>query len=248
MGSVYFVSDLHLGAPNASASRKRERAFLRWIDAHRSDMDQLFVVGDLFDFWFEYKRAVPRGFVRTLGKLATLADEGVEIHFFTGNHDLWVDDYLEKEIGCKVYTEPKVFELQNKKLLVGHGDGLGPGDHGYKFLKKVFTNSFLKWCFARIHPNMGIGIANYFSKSSRAKTGEKDKDFKGIDGEWLYIYAREYQQTQEKVDYFVFGHRHLPLDVEIPEGGKYINLGDWIQYFTYGKLENAELSLNKWEG
>jgi UDP-2,3-diacylglucosamine hydrolase len=247
MGSVYFISDLHLGAPNASKSRTREKSFLEWVDAHRSDMEALFVVGDLFDFWFEYKRAVPRGFVRTLGKLATLADEGVEIHFFTGNHDLWVDDYLEKEVGCKIYTEPKVFELHGKKLLVGHGDGLGPGDRGYKLLKKIFTNPFLKWCFARIHPNTGIGIADYFSKSSRAKTGEKDKDFKGIDAEWLYIYAREYQQAHEKLDYFVFGHRHLPLDVDIPEGGKYINLGDWIHYFTYGKLENGILSLDKWE-
>ncbi|TVQ75700.1 MAG: UDP-2,3-diacylglucosamine diphosphatase [Flavobacteriales bacterium] len=247
MGSIYFVSDLHLGAPNLKDSHVREQRFLRWIDQHQADMDALFIVGDLFDFWFEYKRVVPRGFVRTLGRLATLSDSGIPIYFFTGNHDLWVDDYLEKEIGCKVFTEPQCFELQGKKLLVGHGDGLGPGDHGYKFLKRIFTNPFLKWCFARIHPNTGIALADYFSRKSRAKTGHKDQETNGMDEEWLYVYARDYQQTNTPVDLFVFGHRHLPFDEKLPEGGRYINLGDWIQYFTFGKLCKGEMTLEEFK-
>lgn len=245
--AVYFISDLHLGAPNTTQSHERERRFLRWLDAHAKDMEALYVVGDLFDFWFEYKRAVPRGHVRTLGRLAELCDRGVPVYFFTGNHDLWAFDYLKMEVGVQVFYEPQLFTIQGKTLLVGHGDGLGPGDHGYKFLKNVFKNHFLQWCFARIHPNTGIGMANYFSRSSRAKTGTADSDFHGLDREWLYQYAQTYQRNNTPVDYFVFGHRHLPVVAELPGGGVYYNLGDWLQYFTYGVLENGGFELRAFE-
>ena len=245
--SVFFVSDLHLGAPNRERSLERELKFIQWIDAHEDQMEALFIVGDLFDFWFEYKRAVPRGFVRTLGRLALLRDTGVPIHFFTGNHDMWVFDYLEDEIGMKIHRSPQLFHLQGKDLLVGHGDGLGPGDKGYKFIKKVFANPFMQWFYARIHPNTGIWLADYFSRKSRAKTGEDDSIFTGNENEWLYQYACEYQEKEKPVDYFIFGHRHLPLNITLPKQGVYYNLGDWIRYYTYGVLENGAFKLKYWK-
>lgn len=241
------MSDLHLGAPNQAESRAREHAFIRWLDVQGPTMEALFIVGDLFDFWFEYKKAVPRGFVRTLGKLAALRDSGVPIHFFTGNHDIWVFDYLENEIGLKVYREPTLFEFYGKSLLVGHGDGLGPGDHGYKMIKKVFNNRFLQWLFARVHPNAGIGLADFFSRKSRAKTGNEDAIYKGKESEWLYQFAVSYQRENPPVDYFIFGHRHLPMEIQLPEEGVYFNLGDWIKYNTYGVLSPEKFSIEVWE-
>lgn len=247
MAKTYFISDLHLGAPNDEISLEREKRFCQWLDQIRIDADRLYIVGDLFDFWFEYKKAVPRGFVRTLGKLAELADNGLEIHLFTGNHDLWIRDYLPKEIGCYLHREPVFHSLQGKKLYIGHGDGLGPGDYGYKFLKKVFTNPFLQWLFARIHPNFGIGLADGLSKWSRSHTGGEDAIYKGKEEEWLYTYCQETLKSNE-VDYFLFGHRHLPLQLDLNADSKYINLGDWIKYYTYAVLDKGELSLKVFQG
>lgn len=243
---IYFASDLHLGAPNHESSLKREKHFVAWLDKISKDAHSIYLVGDLFDFWFEYKKAVPRGFVRLLGKMAELSDAGIELHLFTGNHDMWIFDYLPKEIGLTLYREPIEREWSGKSFYIGHGDGLGPGDHGYKFIKKVFSNSFLQWCFARLHPNFGIALADYFSKSSRAKTGDSDAQFLGEENEWLVIYAKEIL-AKKHVDYFVFGHRHLPLEINLNESGsRYINLGDWIQYFTYGEFDGRDLQLKKY--
>ena len=239
---IYFVSDIHLGAPNGKESKKREKHFVEWLDMIKQDATELFVVGDLFDFWFEYKRAVPRGYVRVLGKLAEIADSGIPITFFTGNHDMWIFDYLPSEIGAKLYREPITREWNGKKFYIGHGDGLGPGDHGYKFIKKVFANRFLQWCFARLHPNFGIWLANYFSKTSRAKTGGDDAKFLGEENEWLVQYSKEILKS-EHFDFFIFGHRHLPLDIAVGKNSKYINLGDWISYYTYAKFDGQELKL-----
>ncbi|QNR25897.1 UDP-2,3-diacylglucosamine diphosphatase [Croceimicrobium hydrocarbonivorans] len=240
---IYFASDLHLGVPDYASSLEREKHFVQWLDHIKSDAAELFLVGDVFDFWFEYRKAVPRGFVRLLGKLAELSDAGIPIHLFTGNHDMWIFDYLPKEIGLKLYREPQEREWNQKRFYIGHGDGLGPGDHGYKFIKKIFKNPFLQWAFARLHPNFGIGLADYFSRSSRAKSGHKDAVFLGEDDEWLAIYAKEMLQEAYR-DYFIFGHRHLPLDIQLNEAGsRYINLGDWIQYFTYGVFDGEQMQL-----
>ncbi len=242
---IYFASDLHLGVPNYQASLKREKQFVKWLDEIAPTAAEIFIVGDLFDFWFEYKKAVPRGFVRVLGKLAQLADEGIPIHLFTGNHDMWIFDYLPQELGAQLYREPITRTWNNKKFYIGHGDGLGPGDHGYKFIKKVFANPFLQWAFARLHPNFGIGLADYFSRSSRAKTGHKDAEFHGEDQEWLVIYAKEVLE-KEFFDYFIFGHRHLPLQIELKKNGStYFNLGDWIQYYTYGVFDGEKMHLKE---
>lgn len=241
---IYFISDLHLGAPDDASSKVRELHFVKWLEEIKGDVKVLYVVGDLFDFWFEYKRAVPRGFTRAIGKLAELADSGIEIHLFTGNHDLWIFDYLPKEIGCQLHREPIEVEHGGKKFYIGHGDGLGPGDHGYKFIKKIFTNRFLQWCFARLHPNFGVWIADKFSKRSRQHTGGDDAIFKGEENEWLYQHCKDVL-ADHHVDYFVFGHRHLPLDLKVGENSRYVNLGDWIQYFTYAKFE-SELELHEY--
>lgn len=241
---IYFISDLHLGAPDDASSRARELRFVAWLDEIKKDAKELYVVGDLFDFWFEYKRAVPRGFTRAIGKLGELSDSGIKIHLFIGNHDMWIFDYLPKEIGAELHREPIEREYGGKKFYIGHGDGLGPGDHGYKFIKKIFANPFFQWCFARLHPNFGIGVANFFSRRSRMHTGGDDAIFKGEENEWLYQYCKEILE-EKHVDYFIFGHRHLPLNLKVGGTSRYVNLGDWIQYFTYGVFDGDELELKE---
>lgn len=243
---VYFLSDFHLGAPNEVESRKREDRLVRFLQAARKDAGVVFIVGDIFDFWFEYKTVVPKGFVRLLGTLAQMADEGIELHIFTGNHDLWMNDYLSKELNAKVYFEPQQFTLNNKQFLIGHGDGLGPGDKGYKRLKKIFTNPVCQWLFRWLHPDAGIQLANYFSQKSRAKTGDADEIFLGEDKEWLILYTKEKAKTMD-VDYFVFGHRHFAIDYTINDKSRYINLGDWIRLNTYAVFDGNEMQLLTWD-
>ncbi len=243
---VYFLSDFHLGAPNEVESRKREDRLVRFLNEARKDAGVIFIVGDIFDFWFEYKTVVPKGFVRLLGTLAQMSDEGIDLHIFTGNHDLWMQDYLAKELNAKVYFEPSQFTFNNKHFLIGHGDGLGPGDNGYKRLKKIFTNPFCQWLFRWLHPDAGIQLANYFSQKSRAKTGNADEIFLGEDKEWLILYTKEKAKTMA-VDYFVFGHRHYAIDYKINEKSRYINLGDWIRLNTYAVFDGSSMQLLTWE-
>jgi UDP-2,3-diacylglucosamine hydrolase len=243
---VYFLSDFHLGAPNDTESRKREDRLVRFLQDARKDAGIIFIVGDIFDFWFEYKTVVPKGFVRILGTLAQMADEGIQLHIFTGNHDLWMQDYLSKELNAKLYFEPQAFTIQNKQFLIGHGDGLGPGDKGYKLLKKIFTNPICQWLFRWLHPDAGIQLANYFSRKSRAKTGNADEIFLGEDKEWLILYTKEKAKTME-VDFFIFGHRHYAIDLKINDKSRYINLGDWIRLNTYAVFDGTDLHLLTWE-
>lgn len=239
---VYFLSDFHLGAPNDTESRKREDRLVRFLQDARKDAGVIFIVGDIFDFWFEYKTVVPKGFVRILGTLAQMADEGIQLHIFTGNHDLWMQDYLSKELNAKLYFEPQEFTIHNKQFMIGHGDGLGPGDNGYKRLKKIFTNPICQWLFRWLHPDAGIQLANYFSRKSRAKTGNADELFLGEDKEWLILYTKEQAKTRA-IDFFIFGHRHYAMDFKINEKSRYINLGDWIRLNTYAVFDGNELQL-----
>lgn len=242
---IYFISDFHLGVPNDTDSRKREDKIVAWLNSIRNDVQILFLMGDVFDYWFEYKEVVPRGYVRLLGKLAELSDAGVEMHYFTGNHDMWVFDYLPKEIGLQIHRAPIQREYNGKKFFLGHGDGLGPGDYGYKFIKKVFANKLAQWLFARIHPNTGIGLMKFFSRRSRIATGTSDDVYLGDNKEWLMIYSREVLQ-KEHYDYFIFGHRHMPLDKALSDNSRYINLGEWINHFTYAVYDGQELQLEKY--
>ena len=243
---IYFASDNHLGAPTIEKSAPRERAFVQWLDHIKHDAGALFLLGDLFDFWFEYKTVVPKGFVRVLGKLAELADAGIPIHFFVGNHDLWMLDYLEKEIGMKVYREPQEFTFNDKLFFIGHGDGLGPNDKGYKRMKKVFTNSFFQWCFRWLHPDIGMRLGHYFSVKNKLISGEEDAVFLGEENEWLALYAKRKHQEKPR-DYFVFGHRHIPLDLAVEGTVRYINLGDWINHYTYAVFDGKTLELTAWK-
>jgi UDP-2,3-diacylglucosamine hydrolase len=240
---IYFLSDFHLGAPNAAASLVREKKIITFLDEIQPTAATIFIVGDLFDFWYEYRTVVPKGYVRILGKLAELTDAGIPIHFFVGNHDMWMKDYFQTELNIPVYFEPKEFEFNNKKFLIGHGDGLGPGDGGYKMLKKIFRNPVCQWLFGILPPYMGMGLANYLSRRSRAQTGATEEVFLGEDKEWLIIYCKEVLQ-QKFYDFFVFGHRHLPIDFRLTEKSRYINLGDWIRYFSYAAFDGSETELN----
>ena len=239
---TYFLSDFHLGAPDAAISLSREKKIVGFLDEIKNDAAQIFIVGDLFDFWYEYKKVVPKGYVRILGKLAELTDSGIAIHFFVGNHDMWMRDYFQTELNIPVYFDPKTFTINNKKFLIGHGDGLGPDDKGYKFIKKVFRNKICQGLFGILPPRVGIGIADFFSRKSRAKTGSKNEIFLGEEKEWLVNYCKEVLQ-KEYYDYFIFGHRHLPLDIQLNENSKYINLGDWIKYFTYAVFDGENTTL-----
>jgi UDP-2,3-diacylglucosamine hydrolase len=239
---IYFLSDFHLGAPNAAASLEREKKIIRFLDEIKNNAVEIFIVGDLFDFWYEYKKVVPKGYVRILGKLSEITDTGIAVHFFVGNHDMWMKDYFQKELNIPVYFEPKEFTFSNKKFLIGHGDGLGPGDRGYKFIKKIFRNRFCQWLFGLLPPYMGMGLANYFSRKSRAQTGTTEEKFLGEDKEWLIIYCKEVLQKQH-YDYFIFGHRHLPINFKLNETSVYVNLGDWIKYNSYAVFDGTNLEL-----
>lgn len=241
---IYFASDFHLGIPNKESSLDREKRIVRWLDEIKEDAKEIYLVGDIFDFWFEYKTVVPRGYTRLLGKIAELTDSGIPIYAFIGNHDMWQFGYLEEEVGVTLFREPIVRECNGKKFFIGHGDGLGPGDYGYKFIKKVFSNPICQWLFARLHPNFGIGLANYWSRRSRIANGEEV--FHGEDNEWLFLFAKEYLQT-EHIDYFIFGHRHLSLDLKVADNSRYINLGDWVTLNTYAVFDGTDLSTKKFE-
>jgi len=241
---IYFSSDNHLGAPTYEASLPREKKFVKWLDTIKDDAAAIFLLGDLFDFWFEYKQVVPKGFVRVLGKLAELRDRGIPIYFFVGNHDLWMRDYFEKEFNIQVYHKPEVFNLNGKKFFIGHGDGLGPGDKGYKRMKKVFTNSFCRWLFRWIHPDIGVRLAKYLSVKNKLISGDDDVKFLGEDNEWLVQYAKRKLETAH-YDYFVFGHRHFPMEINVGENSTYFNLGDWINYYSYGVFDGESFRLEK---
>lgn len=243
---IYFASDFHLGAPNYEKSLERERRICRWMDGIKSDCEELFLLGDIFDFWFEYRNAIPKGFIRIQSKIAEFTDAGIPVHLFTGNHDMWIFDYLPKELGVSLHRKPVERSFFGKTLQIGHGDGLGPGDWKYKFLKRFFASKLCQWLFARLHPNFGIGLANWSSRSSRKATGSDDEKFLGEEKEWLVIYCKEQLQAKN-IDYFIFGHRHLPLDIELAGKSRYMNLGDWIKYNTYAVLGENGLELKVYE-
>ena len=239
---IYFASDQHLGAPDEKSSKIREFIFLNWLETVKVDATDIFLLGDLFDFWFEYDKVVPRGFVRILGKLAEIRDRGIQIHYFVGNHDLWMNDYFEKELNIPVYHEPKVFEFGNKSFFIGHGDGKGPGDMGYKRMKKLFIHPISKFIFKWIHPDVGVALAQYLSVKNKLISGEEDIKYLGKNNEWLYLYSKRKLETNP-CDYFIFGHRHLPMIIDLNKNSTYINLGDWVSYFSYGIFENGHFTL-----
>jgi UDP-2,3-diacylglucosamine hydrolase len=242
---IYFASDNHLGAPNLEESLVREKKFVSWLDTIKKDAEAVFLVGDIFDFWFEYSEVVPKGFTRTFGKLAEISDAGIPIHYFAGNHDMWLVDYFQKELSLTVYNKPKVFTINDKKFFVGHGDGLGPGDRSFKIMKKIFKNPFFNWCFRCVHPDLGIKLGKYLSDKNRLKSSLEDLRFNGNENEWLTKYCKE-KLKNKHYDYFVFGHRHIPLEIKLSSNSTYINLGDWITHFSYAVFDGRQVLLDKY--
>ncbi len=242
---AYFASDNHLGAPTREKSLPREKKFVAWLDHIKADAGAIFLLGDLFDFWFEYRTVVPKGFVRTLGKLAELTDAGIPVYYFVGNHDLWMQGYFEEELNIPVHHRPQYLTINDTSFFLGHGDGLGPHDKGYKRMKKVFTNPICKGLFRWLHPDIGVRLAQYLSVKNKLISGDADAQFLGNENEWLVQYAQRKLESRP-TDYFVFGHRHLPLEIALNETSAYINLGDWITYYTYAEFDGKELVLKKW--
>jgi UDP-2,3-diacylglucosamine hydrolase len=239
---TYFASDFHLGIDARLSSKERERQILRWLDQVSVDAEAIYLVGDLFDFWFEYSTVIPKGHTRLLGKLASLRDTGLPIYIFTGNHDMWMFRFFEEELDIPVYRAPIVREIHGKTFYIGHGDGLGPGDYGYKFIKQVFASRLCQWLYARLHPNFGIWFANFWSGKSRDNNREADY-FLGKDKEWLYIFS-EKESKVLPADYFIFGHRHLPLNCLLSNGkSRYINLGEWMNACSYGVFDGHEMRI-----
>jgi UDP-2,3-diacylglucosamine hydrolase len=235
---AYFLSDLHLGLYPYEASAQREKIIVKWLDEIKSDAGALFIAGDIFDFWYEYKKVVAKGFVRFMGKLCEFTDNGIPVYMFTGNHDVWMFDYFQKEVGARVCPSPIEIEIETKKFLIGHGDGVGPGDAGYKFLKSIFTSKICQFLFSRIHPNFAYKLGQTWSKHSRYSKGIADT-FHGEDKEFNILFAKEYLKTRH-IDYFVFGHRHIPMDVTLNGTSKLFNLGEWIYGMTYGVFNGAD--------
>jgi len=242
-GPVYFASDFHLGAAGRLSSRAREKELVEWLSLIGPEAGAIYLVGDVFEFWFEYTTVVPKGYVRLLGKLAELVDAGVPIYFFIGNHDMWMFRYFEEELGIPTYRKPILREIHGKQFFIGHGDGLGPEDYGYKMIKKVFANPLCQWLFERIHPNLGIWIANKWSNRSREENRGKSI-FQGIDREWLAAYSERKKQQFPQIDHFIFGHRHLPIEHTLSDGHTcYTNLGDWLDFNSYAVFDGNELRL-----
>ena len=243
---VYFSSDHHFGAPNEEDSLVREKKFVQWLDEIKEDCGVLFLLGDLFDFWFEYKYVVPRGFVRVMGKLAEISDRGIPIYFFVGNHDLWMKDYLEEQINAITFRDKQDFIINGKEFFIVHGDGKGPGDMGYKRMKKVFTNKICQFLFYLLHPDFAMWLGITTSRKNKMISGDEDVNFLGVDNEWLIKYS-ERQLERKHYDFLVYGHRHLPMEIDIKKS-KHFNLGDWINYFTYGVFDGENFELKTYLG
>ena len=232
-----------MGLPDYRKSRDREKLLVQWLDEIKPNVKELYLLGDLFDFWHEWKRVVPRGFTRFLGKICEFTDAGIPVHFFTGNHDIWVYDYLVEETGMILHRKEYQFEEENKKFYIAHGDGLGPGDRGFKMLKKIFTNKTLQWFFARLHPNFAMSFANNWSVSRKYSQREV-KSFG--ENELLVKHSRIILETED-FNYFIYGHRHLPETIKLNENSIYINIGDWLTNFTYAQFNGKNLELKKYQ-
>jgi UDP-2,3-diacylglucosamine hydrolase len=245
MPKICFASDFHLGVPDGAKSLEREKKIVRWIKQECADADIVVFLGDVFDFWFEYKHVVPKGYTRLLGAIAELCDAGKEVYMFKGNHDMWMFGYLRDELGVKIIDDELVTDWHGKRFFLHHGDGLGPGDYSYKLIRKVFRNRVCQWLFAFIHPFWGISLAHYLSASSRIANDKKEQPY-DEPTEWILNFCKEKIKTAS-FDYMVFGHRHLPIDVPVNETTRYINLGEWVHHFTYAVFDGSNLELKRFE-
>lgn len=242
---IYFLSDVHLGSSSHTDGYDTERKLCRWLDMVKRDAKAVYLLGDIFDYWFEYKYVVPKGFVRVLGKLAELTDSGVEIHFFIGNHDIWLTDYLDRECGLILHFEPFVAQYDDTRFYLAHGDGLGDDNKLFGILRKIFHSRFLRKCYSAIHPRWTVPLAHAWSNHSRKSGGEWE--YFGEDKEHLVLFAKQKLKEMPDVNFFVFGHRHILLDLSISDTARVAILGDWIRYFSYGVFEEGNFELRTFE-
>jgi UDP-2,3-diacylglucosamine hydrolase len=242
---TYFISDVHLGAPALNNNSEREKLFVSWLEEAGKDANEIYLLGDIFDFWYEYKKVVPRGFVRTLGKIAELTDRGIPVHYFTGNHDVWVYDYLPSETGVIVHRENIIQTIGDKVFYLGHGDGLDPNEKGYLFLKRIFTSKFAQFMFSRLHPNIALWFGHQWAKNSRMSKGTQPEYCKNVDNESAIQFSKNYC-INHKIDYFIFGHRHILLEEEIKPDVKVFMLGEWFNFFSYAVFDGNKVELKKY--
>lgn len=246
MKKTYFASDFHLGIDGKKTSQAREVQIVRWLDSIKKDAEAIYLVGDVFDYWFEYKTVIPKGYARLFGKLIELRDANIPIYFFTGNHDMWMFRYFEEAFDIPIYRAPILREIHGKTFFIGHGDGLGPGDYGYKFIKKVFSNPVCQWLFGWLHPNLGLWLMRISSGSSRT-INPSEYSFLGTAKEWLITYCNS-KIEQTPADFFVFGHRHLPIDYKLKNNSsRYINLGDWLYFNSYAVFDGEKMEIKFFE-
>jgi UDP-2,3-diacylglucosamine hydrolase len=249
-GHVFFASDFHLGVPDHDQSLIREKKIVSWLESIENQAEEIFLMGDVFDFWFEYKTVVPKGYVRLLGKLAELTDKGIPVHIFRGNHDVWAFDYLAKEVGVTLHRDPVIRIFNGKKFFLAHGDGLGPGDNGYKFLKKVFEMRLNQFLFRWLHPDIGTRMGLYFSKKSRiANIARENKPEYQlvVENEMLYHFSLSVLKENPDISYLIFGHRHVPVDATLNDHSKMVILGDWVTHFTFASFDGNSLELKHFE-
>lgn len=239
---IYFASDFHLGFPNAEYSKERELRIIAWLSSIKDTCEELFLVGDVFDFWYEYRWVVPKGFVRFLAKLAEFTDEGIPVHMFWGNHDTWLFNYLPNEIGVQIHKGKVIREFGGKRFFIHHGHALGNFDKGMNFLNAIFTNNFLRWWFNFVHPNVALSFGHRWSRFNRRKKVYESENYLGDDKEWLMKYSQNVLD-KEFYDYFIFGHRHIAVDKSIQNNSRYINLGNWITNTTYAVFDGNTLEL-----
>ena len=256
--AIYFISDLHLGAGTMTCPLDYERRVVRFLDSIRGDCAELWLLGDVIDYWFEYRHVVPKGFTRFLGKLGELSDSGVRVHWLTGNHDIWIFGYIQEETGAQVHTEGGLFELQGKRVYMAHGDGLGDDNRGYRLMTRFFHSRTAQWLYRWIHPDWATGFAHWWSKKSRLD-GPKFPDYLGEDREHLVLWAKQYLRNvggriaEGKLpatampDLMLFGHRHIMLDLMLSRQTRMMILGDWLQHFSYAVMRGGEVSLEQFE-
>ncbi len=248
MKNVYFLSDAHLGCRAIPHDRTRERRLVNFLDNIKDKASAVYLLGDIFDFWYEYRTVVPRGYTRFLGKLSELTDHGVEVHFFTGNHDIWCGDYLEKECGVILHRDPLTVELGDKVFLLAHGDGLGDPDRKFRLLRAFFHNRTCQRLFSCLHPRWAMSFGLKWAAHSRLKHEREggDPPYMGEDKEYLVKYAKEYMKTHHDINYFIFGHRHIELDLMLSRHSRLLILGDWITLFTYAVFDGEHLFMENY--